>query len=714
MEQRVVDVVLFSAIPKPLSYLLPEGKSVKPGCRVVAPVRKTEKVGVVIRITESPSETRDLKSIPSVLDDEPCITAEIIDLVTWCSRYYHRPLGECMSLAVPPSLRKPLPLPRETDTHVCLKKTPTGRLGPRQETIIEALSGSSMALEDLKDLIPGCLPSLKSLIRRGYVELVEKKPPVHGIQDSPLSHTNDQIRAIGQITDIMASHRFEPVVLHGITGSGKTEVYLTCAQKTLAQGRSVLYLVPEIALTPQTIDMVRRRVSHEVALFHSGLSPRQRAEEFSKVARGHARFALGTRSAIFAPLSDIGLIIVDEEHDGSYKQEDGVPYNARDLALLRARNHRAPVILGSATPSMESFVRTLSQSSRLVTMSSRIGPATLPAIDIIDMRDSKDPLSPELIDAIGHTVEKGEQVLLFINRRGFASAMVCPGCGKVLTCTRCDRSLTYHKAKGVGLCHYCGYSLPLPEICPFCGCLDMSPVGLGTERIMEAVRSHFPDLRTLKMDSDEMTTSAKLASALSAIREKGVDVIVGTQMIAKGHDFDDLTLVGVMHAEQLLYMPDFRAGERTFQQIVQVAGRAGRRRPDTHVLIQTLMPDHPLIRSIAAYDYTAMISAEEASRRMAGFPPFTHMARCIVSAKYSGDVRDTALDLSARITGRTGVEILGPAPAPISLLRKRHRWHFIVRAHDRNRLHGAIAALEQIRFSTRVQLKIDIDPYTML
>ncbi|MDT8272676.1 MAG: primosomal protein N', partial [Desulfomonilia bacterium] len=593
MEHAIVDVVIFSAIPKPLSYLLPRGTQAAVGCRVVAPVRNTLKVGVVVEVKDSSGPVQGLKPITTVLDEAPCITPEIISLVRWCSRYYHRSLGECMSLAFPPSLRKPLPLPDEAPTRVCLRKTPLGRLGHRQEAILEILAGGVMDLQTLRELLPDCMPSLRSLAKRGYVELIMGEAVVNHDQAPPVSYTRDQDEAIARITNIMAEHRLETIVLHGITGSGKTEVYLACALETLSRDRSVLYLVPEIALTPQTIAMVQRRIPHEIAVFHSGLAPRQRAREFFRVARANVGFVLGTRSAVFAPLSDIGLIIVDEEHDGSYKQADGVPYNARDLAILRAQNHECPVILGSATPSMETFVRARNPASTLVTLSSRIGNATLPTVDIIDMRGSKDPLSPQLIEGIRDTADRGEQSLLFINRRGFASAMICPGCGKVLSCTRCDRSLTYHKARGVGLCHYCGYTLLLPEVCPSCGCLDMSPVGLGTERVVEAVASHFSDLRILKMDSDEITTNTKLTLALKAIRNREVDVIIGTQMIAKGHDFDDLTLVGVMHAEQLLYMPDFRAGERTFQQIVQVAGRAGRRRPDTKVMIQTLMPDHP-------------------------------------------------------------------------------------------------------------------------
>ncbi|HVN71568.1 MAG TPA: primosomal protein N', partial [Desulfomonilia bacterium] len=547
----------------------------------------------------------------------------------------------------------------------------------------------------------------------GLIEMREgSRSPVLPVSAAP-DYSLGQRKAVNEITRAMKTGRFHTFVLHGITGSGKTEVYLAAAMEALRCGKSVIYLVPEIALTPQTIDMVKSRVPSEVAVFHSGLSPKDRAREFMKVAREGVRFVMGTRSAIFSPLKDIGLIVVDEEHDHSYKQDEGVPYHARDLSILRARNNRAVVILGSATPSMETYQRIKTAHSELLVMSSRIGPAALPDVEIVDMRGVQGPLSEKLIREMNETISQGEQVLLFINRRGFSAAMVCPGCGKVLKCSRCDRSLTYHKSKGKALCHWCGFTMNLPEICPFCGCLDMKPIGMGTEKILEEVETAFKDKRLLRMDSDEITTAKKLSDALDTIRSGTVDIIVGTQMIAKGHDFPNLTLVGVVNAEQLLYMPDFRAPERTFQQIVQVAGRAGRRKSDTKVIIQTSIPDHPLIHAISRYDYAAMMELEQGIRKAANFPPYSHMARCVVTSSQE----KTAREFSNRIVSLIRipeVEILGPAPAPISFLRERYRWHVILRSNKRGALHKAIDVIERIPGAKETDLKIDVDPYAMM
>lgn len=654
MMGSIAEVVVFAAIPKVLSYRVPEECSPCIGMRVLVPVRQTKRVGVIIAL-KTDEEQEGLKDILDLIDPEPLVPPEIIELLVWCSRYYHAGIGACLAMAFPPLLRKD---------------------GRRDD------GGQGLAQEDH--------PS-----------------------SPPLTYSGDQAHAIKTIASALDKGRFKSFVLHGITGSGKTAVYLACAMQALNAGRSVIYMVPEIALTPQTIMRIRERVPFAMAVFHSGLSPKVRTKEFLKASRGKAHFVLGTRSAIFAPVKDLGLIIVDEEHDGSYKQDDGVPYNARDLAILRAKTHEAVVILGSATPSMDTYARIRTHDSVLLSMTSRIGQAQLPVIDTIDMRGRKEILSEELVAAMEATLARGEQCLLFINRRGFSAAMVCPGCAQVLTCTRCSRSLTYHKARSAAICHYCGFTFPVPEICPACGCMDMRPLGLGTERIMAEAALRLPQARILQMDSDEISTPRKLGAALTSIREQRVDVIVGTQMISKGHDFPHLTLVGVMQAEQLLHMPDFRAVERTFQQVVQVAGRAGRTRPDTRVILQTVIPDHPVIGAITRYDYDAMIREEDASRRLAGLPPFAYMARCVLASLQSGLVEDV-VRRAARVTALPGVRVMGPSPAPLTMLRGHHRWHMLLTAEKRAKLHLALNKLEQMKIPSQVRLKIDVDPYDML
>jgi len=649
----VADIVVFGAIPKVLSYRVPEGMRPVTGMRALVPVRHSTRVGVLIALKSAEGE--GLKDILSLIDPHPLVTQEIIDLLIWCSRYYHAGVGACLALAFPPLLRK------------------AGRLPDIGET-----SG-----------------------QEGHTT------------PSILTYSDDQARAIQTIGASLDKRRFQTYVLHGITGSGKTAVYLAGAMRALEAGRTVIYMVPEIALTPQTIARIRESIPFAMAVFHSGLSPKTRAAEFLKVAYGRARFVLGTRSAIFAPLKDVGLIIVDEEHDGSYKQSDGVPYNARDLAIMRARTNAAVVVLGSATPSMDTYARISTHHSALLTMNSRIGEARLPRIVTVDMRGREGVLSEELALAMDETLARGEQCLLFINRRGFSAAMVCPGCAMVLTCTRCSQSLTYHKYRSAAVCHYCGYSLPAPEICPGCGCMDMRPLGLGTERIIEEVARKLPQARILQMDSDEISSPRKLGAALASIRERRVDVIVGTQMISKGHDFPHLTLVGVMQAEQLINLPDFRAIERTFQQVVQVAGRAGRTRPDTRVIMQTMIPDHPVMAAITRYDYDAMIKEEASTRRLAGLPPFAHMARCVFSSLEGAPLEQTVKRI-AKTLSFPGLKVMGPALAPLGQLRGLHRWHILLTAARRATLHRALTHLEQTKIPGHVRVKIDVDPYDML
>ncbi|HQP30413.1 MAG TPA: primosomal protein N' [Deltaproteobacteria bacterium] len=653
MQDLVADIVVFGAIPKVLSYRVPEGMRPSPGMRALVPVRHSTRLGVLIALKSATGD--GLKDILSLIDPQPLVTQEIIDLLIWCSRYYHAGIGACLALAFPPLLRK------------------AGRRADADLTVGTEIQATPRSL----------------------------------------TYSAEQTRAIEAIGACLEKPRFQTFVLHGITGSGKTAVYLACAMRALESGRSVIYMVPEIALTPQTITRIRESIPFAMAVFHSGLSPKTRAEEFLKVAKGGARFVLGTRSAIFAPLTDLGLIIVDEEHDGSYKQDDGVPYNARDLAIMRARTNAAVVVLGSATPSLDSYARIRTHQSTLLTMTSRIGQAELPRIITVDMRGRQEILASELVAAMDETLAKGEQCLLFINRRGFSAAMVCPGCSTVLTCTRCSQSLTYHRSRSAAICHYCGFSLPVPEICPACGCMDMRPLGLGTERVLAEVAQKLPAARILQMDSDEISSPRKLGAALASIRERRVDVIVGTQMIAKGHDFPHLTLVGVMQTEQLLNMPDFRAVERTFQQVLQVAGRAGRTRPDTRVSMQTLIPDHPVIAAITRYDYEAMLTEEEQNRRQAGLPPFAYMARCIFSSLEAPHLEQTVKRI-AKTLALPGLKVMGPALAPLGQLRGRYRWHLLLTAGKRATLHRALDHLQQTKIPGRVRMKIDVDPYDML
>lgn len=655
---RIADIVVFSSLPGVLFYQVPDKMEVCAGMRVVVPLRNTLKTGVVVSVydheeKENADEVQAIKPISRLLDTIPLVPEELIDLLFWCAQYYHAGLGPCISMAFPPYLRKAKACPLVSDPDT-----------------------------------PGSKTSVQ------------------------YEHTSQQRAAMDEISKAMDMGVYRNIILHGITGSGKTEVYLSGVLKAFSEGKSILYMVPEIALTPQTITMIADRVPFPMALFHSGLSPKARAVEFLRVAQKGVSFVLGTRSAIFAPLKNIGLIVVDEEHDASYKQSDGVRYNARDLALVRAKTNDAVVILGSATPSMETYGRRHTKDVSMVTMPQRTGNAELPDIEVVDMRGRTSIISEELYGAMQETVSMGGQVLLFINRRGFSSAMVCPSCGKVLECPRCDRSLTYHKSIARAICHYCGFFMDVPEICPACGCMDMRPVGAGTERVAEEISINLPQMRVLRMDSDVINTHKRLMNALERIRKTEVDIIVGTQMTVKGHDFPMLNLVGVIFAEQLLYMPDFRAAEKTFQQVVQVAGRAGRQRSGARVIIQTLVPDHPIIRHIAAYDYTSMIRDEVALRDATGFSPAAHMARFIFSSQRKGAAKKAAMMAVSGIKNQK-VNVLGPAPAPFAFLRGAERWHVILSSRERAPLHQVVSQMQVVRVPGYVRVRTDIDPYDM-
>jgi primosomal protein N' (replication factor Y) len=651
----IADIAVFSGIPKVLTYKVPQGMVIFAGARVNVPLKNTIKTGVVI---ETRKQDKDgLKEIIDLCDSTPLIPEEVIKLLSWTSKYYHAPVGACLQLAFPPLIRK-------------------GRDAQKY------LTAKGKSRDD---------------------ETLEQHP----------EYSLEQLEAINTLSTLIDENKFHVAVLHGITGSGKTEVYMACAVRALSLGRSVIYMVPEIALTPQTIKRLSDRIPYESAVFHSGLSPKKRSEEFMKVAKGDVRFVIGTRSAVFAPVRNLGLMIVDEEHDQSYKQSDGIAYNARDLAIKRASMAGAVTVLGSATPSLETYERAKKEGHTLLRMNKRAGEALLPEISVVDMRNRTEVISSELLDEIARTLKAGQQTLIFINRRGFSSAFICPGCGNVFQCRRCSRGLVYHKQRKEAVCHYCGFKQPLLHACPACGCIDIKPMGMGTERIMEELGNLVPDARLLQMDSDTISNSAKLEGALKLINDGKVDIIVGTQMISKGHDFSMLTLVGIIQAEQFMYLPDFRALERTFQQVVQVAGRAGRKTSGTKVIMQTLVPEHPVIGFISGHDYQAMVEHESVIRKQAGFPPFSFMVRCIFSSYRQKDALEFAQKASGKIAC-PGIRVMGPSPAPIEMLKNTYRFNSVILSESRARLHRSIDEIIALKIPAGVKVKIDVDPYDML
>lgn len=534
------------------------------------------------------------------------------------------------------------------------------------------------------------------------------------IGDHPLELNPEQQAALNSILSKPDGMTY----LYGPTGTGKTEVFLQAAEKTLQEGRSVLYLVPEIALTAQVVRSARLRFGDFCAVIHSRLTPSQKLAEWARIRKGEARIVIGARSAIFAPLHNLGLIVVDEEHEGSYKSGSTPRYHARQVAMYRAAREKARLVFGSATPSAEawrSFTAGIMTSRSLTT---RPGGGAFPAIEVVDMNQEASTLSKPLIDAIRQTKDEGRQTILFLNRRGFSHFFSCSTCGAELKCKHCSVSLTYHKEQNMLVCHYCGYRTRPPEACPECGSLDTSWHGFGTEKVEEDVRTMFPDLRISRLDADSITRKGSLEKELEAFRKGEIDILLGTQMVAKGLNFPKVKTVGVVLADSGLNVPDFRAAERVFSLIIQVAGRAGRYTPDGKVFIQTFRPDNPVIRLAASLDMQSFYARELSLRESMGFPPFGRLARIVVRSKNALACKAAARDLG-RLAGpliaSEEIEVFGPAECAFGLIAGNTRWHLLFRSASPAALHKLVnALLREYSPPSSVHLEPDMDPVDLL
>ena len=534
----------------------------------------------------------------------------------------------------------------------------------------------------------------------------------------------EQAAAVEVIVNAASANKFEGFLLHGITGSGKTEVYLQVIAQVLAAKKSAIVLVPEISLTPQLAARFRQRFGDQVAVLHSGLTDRDRFDEWHRLAEGDATIALGARSAVFAPIANLGIIVVDEEHDGSFKQDEGVRYHGRNVALVRAKRAGAVCVLGSATPSLESSHG--ANSGRLIrlNMPNRATEGSLPKVELVDLRafqaDQDSMLTAPLKDAIGETLAAGDQVILFLNRRGWSTFVVCVACGDALRCPNCDVSLTFHRALGRMLCHYCGHARGLPNRCPTCH-VDgaISRRGMGTERVADAIAEQFPEATVSRLDRD-VASGANIEKELARMSKREVDILVGTQMVTKGHDFPHVTLVGVLCADTGLSMPDFRASEKTFQLLTQVSGRAGRGEREGRVIIQSYRTDHIAVAAAEAHDYKRFYDSEIESRRELGYPPLGHLVAVRLDGKNGAAVSARARELAGAIRSRrpddSALEILGPTEAPLGRLKGRVRWHFWLRAPSRGLLRAALAVIEGPMASREggVRVSVDVDPISAL
>jgi len=611
-----------------------------------------------------------------------------------------------------------------------------GRLGAQQIRILQWVQDrGELLLSELRTLHPQPHASLRSLLERGLL----RSEPVEALRDPFLRDPVEpdqaptpspaQARALERLGRALGERRFAPVLLHGETGSGKTEVYLEVIRRARAEGGTALVMVPEISLTPQLAGRFRARFGDDaVAVLHSGLSDGERYDQWRRIRAGRAPIVVGARSAVFAPLERPRVFVVDEEHDPSYHQTESPRYDGRNLALLRAQACGALILLGSATPSLESYAQAQRGRYELVELKGRPGGARLPEVELVDLRssDAKGPAQPfsePLRTALQATLAAGEQSILFLNRRGYAPSVLCPTCGASLSCEDCSVSLTFHRTDRSLRCHYCDRSQSVPDACPVCGARRFTLMGLGTEKVEAAVRSLLPGARVARLDRDTVGRQGGLEDLLRSVREREVDVLVGTQMVTKGHDFPGVTLVGVLLADQGLRVPDFRAGERSFQLLTQVAGRAGRAERPGRVIVQAYDPGHHAVACAQAQDYAAFLAAEVPLRQRAGFPPFAHLVALHLDGSDAQRTEEGARrlgeELSARLLapGAPRVTLLGPARAPLEQLRGRYRWQLLLRSKQRAAVRSLLPLLLQLAQQAQaagLRAAVDVDPISML
>lgn len=715
--------VLRVALPVPLptlfDYLPAATGQAAAGSRVLVPFGRGKAVGVVVEAgVEAAVGNARLKRVLRVLDDAPLLDAELMATLAWAADYWLGAPGEAYANALPLALREDRPLPDLREEAWAL--TAAGRsaldAGSRRggsRALLEALAQGPQSATLLHELLPGWRDAARRLDDAGLIERTELAPPPGAASGSRPELTPEQAQAVQAIGDALGA--YQPFLLDGVTGSGKTEVYLALIERVLAQGKQALLLVPEIGLAPQTVRRLRERLGVPVEVLHSNLAEGDRARSWLRARSGEARVILGTRSAVFTPLPQAGLIVVDEEHDGAYKQQEGFRYHARDLALLRGRALDVPVVLGSATPSLESLANVQAGRYRALHLRARPGAIRPPQVQIVDMRAQRldHGLSPALLAAVGDTVARGEQVLVFRNRRGYAPVLLCHQCGWHAECPRCEHPMTLHAGRRQLICHHCDHTTRVPLQCPSCAAPELKPQGQGTERLEEALAAHFPEVPVLRIDRETTRRRDAFEQLLEGLHEDRPAILVGTQMLAKGHDLPNLTLVAIVGVDEGLHSVDFRAGERLSQLVVQVAGRAGRARKPGRVLLQTHHPDHPLLRQLLAQGYPAAAATLLEERRSVQLPPYGHQVLLRADAHQREHVEAFLADAAAALAGAP-VQLAGPMPAPMPLRAGRHRGQLLVEADTRSALHAALRPwyrmLSTLPSARRVRWSLDVDP----
>ena len=753
-ETRYVRVIVDRAIHRELDYSVPENLALRVGVgsRVRVPFRDKSALATVVAIPEQ-SEAKGIRPVEAIIGDVPVLSEPLLELARWIGTYYCCPIETVMRSMLPQVIRRAevswkkqlFVQPARSIDETEFEKL--RRRAPRQAELLEAISKLEKPIRAAELLRQTSLDNqtLRALVKRGLAETREEavvRDP-HGdeqfIATSNLVLNDEQTHALDQIGQALdAPENARPILLHGVTGSGKTEIYLQVIRATLDRGRTAIVLVPEISLTPQTVERFKGRFAEAqdtVAVLHSHLSEGERHDEWHKIHSGRARIVIGARSAVFAPLKNLGLIVVDEEHETTYKQEEAPRYHARDVAVVRAKIEKCVVVLGGATPSLESYHNATIEKYRLVTLTQRVDQKQMPLMRVVDLRQERRKgkkaaiLSEKLSQAIADRLEKREQTILFLNRRGFSTSLLCSNCGEARNCPNCSVALTFHQhflqggsasAKtmpGRLSCHLCGHTAAVPKKCPACGQDALIYHGFGTEKVESTVAQIFPKAVVRRMDADSMTRKEAYRETLRNFRTGKIDILVGTQMIAKGLHFPNVTLVGIINADLALHLPDFRAGERTFQLLTQVAGRAGRGETHGEVFVQTYTPFSPSIQFARHHDFSGYFQQELEFRERCDFPPFKHAILITVRSAHEGRAKLSAETLKRRLSEALPEEfILGDAtPAPLEKLQGQFRFHILVRGEAIMRLSRLVReTIDKLPFPEDVNVTVDVDPYQLL
>jgi len=746
--ETVAEIVFPTGLPGSFDYRVPRQMigELLPGIRVMVPLGKgnRETLGYCIAVEQKEVRSRKLKEILSLVDTRRLLSEKMLRLTKWIADYYLCPQGQVLEAVLPAGVRdsagtRLTPILLVADDYQKkleqIAKNPKGKnlLTSKQQHVLNTLIKSEVPLttNELARTAKCSMAPIQHLKKLGLLRVKhvrrERKTQEPAVvpRRPPHQLNADQKRTLDILLDTIRQNKHETFLLHGVTGSGKTEVYIRAIDDVVKNGRQAIILVPEISLTPQTVGRFRERFDH-VAVLHSHLTDAERHREWQNIVSGKVQVVVGARSAVFAPVPCLGLIIIDEEHENSFKQDVAPRYHAREVAKRRAEEENVPLILGSATPSLESWYRAQKKEYRLVSMPNRVRNLPLPHVTTIDLRTgdrarmTRGAIHPQMHLAIKDAIDHDGQVILLLNRRGFSTHIQCPACGEAVKCPDCDVTLTHHQTAEVAICHYCDHQIPAPSKCPTCQFPGIYYGGFGTQKLEMEIRARFPDVPALRMDTDTMQGHGAHERALAMFREGKVRILLGTQMIAKGLDFPNVTLVGVINADTALYLPDFRASERTFHLITQVAGRTGRGDREGYVIVQTHNPDHPAIVAATKHDYHQFVSQEIPLREALGYPPYTKLARFVIRGPMEHQTLEFARLLAEKLRKSAGEielkhRLLGPAPAPFAKLRGNFRFHIHLHVMDAERLRTTIrVATDTLKTPEQVQWIVDLDPIDML